>query len=502
MLRLLIVDDEKIILEALSEMIDYPDLGYELIATAQNGMEAYDIICDEYPDVVITDIRMPILNGLQLIERSIKSNSEITFILLSGYSEFEYAKQAMRYGVRHYILKPTDKQELIDALISIRNERLFSEEKKNTERLQLLQDLRFPLEQCFLMEALEYPEDFYTIFRRYQSLLSFPTDCVHACICSFVEESFLNHFSEDVWRILEFNCIPLQFPIIYVKNNAILIFPASTLTCQQTIQEKLVNLHYPTQSVALEFLFLHKPSAEALFYNILLKISRFDRILLLGKGNMKEIKNNIASPRKIKHLSKCINYASFNRQPDNQLLCSIFTDTMPLDSAKVLALSLYLNLTSENKFHPLNITYDVFCRLYYCANVQQIRELIQVVLLQNNFDKSNTSNSANISLLKSYVDQHLASESLSLKWLAENYLFVSVGYLSKQFIKEEGIRFSAYLNLKRIDEAKRLMRLYNSDNIKMIAYQVGFSNNPHYFSQVFKKYTGMTPTEYIDKIRK
>ena len=105
MLRLLIVDDEPIIREALSEMIDYISLGYKLIGTAKNGMEAYDIICDEYPDVVITDIKMPILNGLELIEKAHKTDQHITFILLSGYGEFEYARKAMQFGVKHYLLK-------------------------------------------------------------------------------------------------------------------------------------------------------------------------------------------------------------------------------------------------------------------------------------------------------------------------------------------------------------------------------------------------------------
>lgn len=141
MLRLMIVDDEQIIREALSVMIDYESIGYQLIATAKNGMEAYDIICDEYPDVVITDIRMPILNGLDLIDRSMKSDSKITFILLSGYSEFEYAKQAMKYGVRYYLLKPTDKQELIETLISIRQELEQKELQRKQSRKRLLGDL-------------------------------------------------------------------------------------------------------------------------------------------------------------------------------------------------------------------------------------------------------------------------------------------------------------------------------------------------------------------------
>lgn len=97
------------------------------------------------------------------------------------------------------------------------------------------------------------------------------------------------------------------------------------------------------------------------------------------------------------------------------------------------------------------------------------------------------------------MEAHLDCETLSLKWLAENYLFVSVGYLSKQFVKEEGIRFSDYLNKKRMEQAIRLMVYYHNDNIKTIARSVGFGNNPQYFSQVFKKYTGYTPTEYIEK---
>ena len=131
-------------------MIDYESIGYELIATAKNGMEAYDIICDDYPDVVITDIRMPILNGLDLIERSIKSDSNITFILLSGYNDFEYAKQAMKYGVRYYLLKPTDKNELIESLVSIRKERLQEEESRKMQQQDFLRSLHFPWNKALL----------------------------------------------------------------------------------------------------------------------------------------------------------------------------------------------------------------------------------------------------------------------------------------------------------------------------------------------------------------
>ena len=187
MLRLMIVDDEQIIREALSSMIDYTSLGYEVIATAKNGMEAYDRIRDDYPDVVITDIKMPILNGLELIERASRIDSRITFILLSGYGEFEYAKQAMKYGVRYYLLKPTDKQELINCLDTIREEKKQKEVQQKAEQALLLKDMQSPLEQGLLMEALDQPDNFPQVFKKYQGLLSFPEKGLYACICSFVE---------------------------------------------------------------------------------------------------------------------------------------------------------------------------------------------------------------------------------------------------------------------------------------------------------------------------
>ena len=197
MLRLMIVDDEQIIREALSSMIDYTSLGYKVIATAKNGMEAYDRIRDDYPDVVITDIKMPILNGLELIERASHIDSRITFILLSGYGEFEYAKQAMKYGVRYYLLKPTDKQELISCLNTIREEKKQKEIQQKAEQELLLKDMQSPLEQGLVMEALDQPDNFPQVFKKYQGLLSFPEKGLYACICSFVEETYLKSFLKD-----------------------------------------------------------------------------------------------------------------------------------------------------------------------------------------------------------------------------------------------------------------------------------------------------------------
>lgn len=116
MLKLIIADDERIIRESISKMIDWNSLGIELIGLCSDGIEAYNMILDECPDIVLTDIRMPGLSGLELIEKISQTDLNIQFILLSGFGEFEYAKQAMRFRVHHYLLKPCNEDQIIESI--------------------------------------------------------------------------------------------------------------------------------------------------------------------------------------------------------------------------------------------------------------------------------------------------------------------------------------------------------------------------------------------------
>ncbi|MDO5423468.1 MAG: response regulator [Eubacteriales bacterium] len=495
MMRLMIVDDEEIIREALAEMIDYEALGYTLIAAAKNGMEAYDLICDEYPDVVITDIRMPGLDGLGLIERAMKADARITFILLSGYNEFEYAKQAMRYGVRYYLLKPTDKNELIEVLQDVRQERTQEEARRRKEQESFLRKMRLPLEECFVKEAVELEEPFPAIFRKYQPLLSFPETGLAAFVCSFVEESFLKKFAADVYRSFSGREELLAFPILYVRENAVLILKMQGLAQCERVKTLLGQLWYPGQCVALEIQILHGDTA-GLFENVFAKIARFEQIRMLdAEGEERVISHRIASDSRIEQLSGEIRGADEARIPE--ILKQVFVAQMPIETARNLALGLFLKWNPVQAEQPLDIACDFFRKLYNCTEVEEIRDFVRQAA-----GREEKRNSSNIALVKTYVERHYGEEYLSLKWIAENYLFVSVGYLSKQFVKEEGIRFSDYLNRVRMDEAKRLMHFYHNENITDIACQVGFGNNPQYFRQVFKRYTGCTPGAYLKNIQK
>ena len=119
MLKLLIADDERIIRETIFHLIDWKKYDIEVIGLCQNGLEAYDMILDESPDIVLTDIRMPGMGGLELIQKLSQTDLYIQFIILSGYGEFEYAKEAMKYGVKHYLLKPCNEQQILECIRTV-----------------------------------------------------------------------------------------------------------------------------------------------------------------------------------------------------------------------------------------------------------------------------------------------------------------------------------------------------------------------------------------------
>jgi len=122
MQKIMIVDDEPFFIEGLKVLIKWQELGFSICATAQNGEEAITKILETKPDIVLTDIKMPEIEGIEVIRRCVKElGVKAKFVIISGYDDFTYAQNAMKYGVNHYILKPVDEDSLIEALREIQN---------------------------------------------------------------------------------------------------------------------------------------------------------------------------------------------------------------------------------------------------------------------------------------------------------------------------------------------------------------------------------------------
>lgn len=121
-MNVLLVEDERTIRKGLRELLENIIGGVSVSWEAQNGIEALQILKKEIPDILITDVRMPGMNGLDLITQAKRLHSFLSVVVISGYDEFEYAKKAMRYGVKHYLLKPVNRSELTIVLAEIKQE--------------------------------------------------------------------------------------------------------------------------------------------------------------------------------------------------------------------------------------------------------------------------------------------------------------------------------------------------------------------------------------------
>lgn len=134
MYKVLLVDDEPYAIEGLQLLINWEKHGFEIRGVCANGEEAIRMIQEDQPDLVVTDIRMPVMNGLELVEEARRLEHEsVLFVITSGYSDFNYARQAIRLGVSNYLTKPVDSMEAEDMLVRLRMQ---LQERENQERIR------------------------------------------------------------------------------------------------------------------------------------------------------------------------------------------------------------------------------------------------------------------------------------------------------------------------------------------------------------------------------
>lgn len=129
-MKLLVVDDEDFTRRCISEQIDWNIYDIEVVGTAVDGVDAWEKICSLKPDFVIVDIKMPKMNGLELLEKIREGKLDIDTIILSGFDEFEFAQRALNLGAKNYLLKPVDLSELLNIVITLQEKKYQEREKK------------------------------------------------------------------------------------------------------------------------------------------------------------------------------------------------------------------------------------------------------------------------------------------------------------------------------------------------------------------------------------
>ena len=505
MLKLIIADDERIIRESISTLIDWGSLGIELAGVCSDGIEAYNMILDECPDIVLTDIRMPGLSGLDLIERISQTDLSIQFVLLSGYGEFEYAKQAMRFRVHHYLLKPCNEEQIIESMKDVIQEhyhhRAF-QDMKNRQRL-LVSNLHHNLlsniihEGTFLSDHRAVPMDAYAGF------MDFYNTSYELCFLHFLEESCLMETLEKVYAYMKREAPGIAVYSIYVKNNLLLFFESYHVSYDQmdSFFRTMAGQIGETNKVAPEYRRVSFSNLASLLETVISKVKRFGMIYFMNGLRAVPICNYKTVITRLEELTALLADGGGRQDVYLQDIKGILDGISTPDFLRQVGSTMIIRLTAEGNFHsPIDAT-EFLMKL----NQQTDAEVLRSMLLENIGSmvsrpaEGARNYSALIENVMQYVEENLANPNLTLKWIAENYLFMNVDYVSKRFIRETDQKFSNYLSNLRIQRARQLLSEGRGE-IQWVAQQVGCGNNPQYFSQIFKKSTGLTPSAFVKKI--
>lgn len=518
MYGIIIVDDEVFVRKGLIGMIDWTGSGFEIIGEADDGEDALELIRAKRPHLVITDIRMPILDGIGLIEAVTAEQLGTKFIIISGYNDFRYAQQAVRFGVLDYVLKPVDEHEIVKALHKFREE--FSARQQLQDRLQLHEGEK-------RMEALLRGEPLDAVLEAWEQQWT----AAGATQFTYVLLEINNVFPWSRQQLpgkaelkeairQEVGGITAEPPLVYehrrffgfiVPDHSLrqhggelrsflaeclnrlcgrLDIQAATYAGQPVSTLKELKHSYTSAKETAEFKYA-RPAQPILTYGDIAGLE----LKYIHPGNevfrawMEAIEENNTGGL-LAALDRL--FAEFREQMVSkeamkavavQCVHSVLHTirSMKGDEKQLASLVPMMN------WYDHNITLDELRSLFEAFSLEAAE------LIQGLYQSYGTGG---LHRIKSYVDRNF-HENLNLKQIAGQF-YMNSAYLGQIFRKNYGLYFNEYLLQLRITEAKKLLRQTDL-RIYEIAEQVGFRNADYFVTQ-FEKLEQSTPTEYRNRM--
>jgi two-component system response regulator YesN len=530
-MKAIIADDELKVANLIKALIDWEGLGIEFAGIAKNGYEALDFIRDCDPDIVITDIRMPGLGGVELIKRAKDVKADIEFIIISGYRHFSYAQSAMRYGVSDYLLKPIDQEELHSALVKMkdkiaRNATLLSEreqimrvgeDKRRSKRLELFDFLMEPSNRGGVTREYLNDNFDYTFrdgcFRYIIFKVDGSADEIYSVALAALEDKLRELTEKHLGPI----CFDFETTFIYSGGNIVINYPEDK---KEDVRNALKDIfdEIRTQNNYLPtavFTMLAGPSVENAAGLMdswhIAEWMMYERVIA-GVGSFYEEMVERHGAEGVAALMRSVTRAMGQAMDvmDEELLGKAITDA-------VKSLSSMDDLTGKDVRNFVKSVYDAWLTFALQYNVTYpageknrkkflehmdiipsadgiyafLRDTIKREFL-NVKDTLGEASSRPITNAKQYIKEHFA-EQVGIDDIADIAGF-NASYFSTLFKKVTGSTFSEYLRGVRMDEAKRLLKETNL-SIAVICGNIGYNDIKH-FSSSFKKATGVKPSEY------
>ncbi|HYH02046.1 MAG TPA: response regulator [Bacillota bacterium] len=514
MYSVMVVDDEKIIREGIARIIPWEANGFVLRGVADNGQTAWEMMNAEPPKIVITDIKMPGMDGLELISKAHTAFPQIKFVVLSGFGEFELAKTAMRHGVKHYLLKPCNEQRILEVLLELQREL-----RNDEEREALTRQNRESLEHVLPLVREQFVRDFVAFrhytqdeYRYYSRLLAIGDVRFNMLLWEPVGELEIGQLFGLIGLVTHvFEGIIYQN--IAIKNHVLSLLQASRVPTDFLQRLKQMQREFHSQyrldlNIAYSdpFQFTQAP----IIYQELSKCLKYS--LYLGPGS-------IITPRDLEIEGEATNERELLFKFDI-LSVAVKSGDLATVRAELERFFQQLRLRRDMNLWKTYIT-ELFmviirqCRpetlesyldkLLVLSKITELEEMQQFIVgTSEEITRANQEIIQNkhhkiIETLLHYVAANIEKEDLSLKRLAAEVVYMNEGYLSKLFLKETGEKFSHYLMRLRMEKAIQMIEKNGADRIYEVAQSVGLGNNPQYFSQLFKKYTGYSPSEYKNR---
>lgn len=539
MYTVLLVDDEALIREAISANMKWNELGYNLIGTCKNGKEAIEFLKDKSVDLLITDICMPFVDGLELSKHIFENYPETRVIILSGYNEFEYAKMAVKYRVVEYVLKPVTVAELKDILMNVK-ETLYKDKikKESLKKLTGAYTKNLPVLRTRYLNQIvkginkEQLED--EIQDKLNELNISIKGNYYKIAIVVVENSdeFLKltpQAKNDLPAFIIFNILDEMAGmdknvIVFqdINNDTVILLGDETDAGQI---ERLSQIYENCKAMVEKFFGLgitfgignkvmtlskinksYESALSALEYRFLYGV---DKILdIRDYGGMDLVKNiDISDDIKKLALSVKIN----NDQEISAILSGIMKS---LRKFNMSSSRIYINMQNiiiaiSNLLESADLTEEGFAekqeellQLLYSKKTLddvEINVLKYCLYIGNSLSEQRDSFGKKQAIIaKEYIEENYSNTELTLQTICYD-LSISMSYFSAIFKRYTGETFIEALTKKRMERSMELLK-NTSMKVYEIAEKVGFGD-PHYFAITFKKYTGMTPKEYAKEGR-
>lgn len=523
-LKVMLVDDEPFTLEGLSKLIDWENEGYDVVKKAANGMEAYEYLLTNQVDIIFADIQMPIMTGLELLKRIREENlSDAYFVIISGFNDFKYAQQAIRYSSMDYVLKPISRENLIDILAKASAMKDIEIKEQNDsvgmKRAYLVQNLMMLLRGKFESRHLEYVK---TNLR-----LSKHIRYIHV---SFDSISALDEFDEE--------------ELINLKNRMYeccrQYLGANEDHCIKDIpgyeEEYELGLIY-SDYMAGEREMTDREYMEGLYRALAREDFRIPVVILIGKavddiGKISHSYSSASTLRSFKNFRerKDIYFYEEEMQVNEKkvALCKNELDELirAIEQNDRNGIDLYTDRLFDemetasmvSETINMNTNYLLFRLIHLAVEQDETvnQEEVMLYISENVFDskidrggRMHTKQFAYeyadylISLRKNVsrgvladVEKEIAQnymDNLTLRELSQKY-FVNSSYLGQIFKKKYGMSFKDYLSNYRVQVAAGLL-LKSDKKISQIAEEVGYKDTD-YFINRFIALKGCTPSKY------